>query len=66
MSKTRTRPLRVTVVACTEKPGCYRWVIHGPDGHRSERSSYAFATEAGARASGRSWRRAFEAGQNMA
>ena len=60
------RPYRVRVIACTEKPGCYRWIIHGPGDRRSERSGYAFATAAGARASGQSWRRAFEAGQSMA
>ena len=62
----RLRRYRVRVVVCTEKPGCYHWVIHGPSGQRSERSGYAFATAAGARASGRSWRRAFEQGQGMA
>ncbi len=61
----RTRSHRIDVIACTEKPGCYRWIIYGPGGQPSERSGYAFATVAGAHASGRSWRRAFEAGQGM-
>ena len=66
MWRARIQPYRVSVVPCTEKPGCFRWVIHEAQTLRSEGSSYAFATEAGARASGESWRRAFKAGQDMA
>ena len=51
------RSARVDVVPCTVHKGCFRWVIISADGKRSERSPYAYASAAGARAAGEIRRR---------
>lgn len=51
------------VEACFVDAGCFRWVIRSPDGRRTERSVYSFATRNGARISGEFWLRTFDAGK---
>ncbi|GJD54694.1 hypothetical protein [Methylobacterium dankookense] len=53
----------MSVVPCPVDAGCYRWVVRSPDGRRTERSAYSFATRDGARISGEFWVRTFDAGK---
>lgn len=53
----------MVVESCPVDAGCFRWVIRSPDGRRTERSVYSFATRNGARISGEFWLRTFDAGK---
>jgi hypothetical protein len=48
----RTGGHSVAVVPCGVDRGCFRWTILSDDGRCAERSAYAYATVAGARAVG--------------
>lgn len=52
IARTRTliRGHSVSVFPCPEDRGCFRWAIVSADGRCVERSAYAYAALAGARA----------------
>lgn len=52
----------VAVVPCDSHKGCFRWVILGSDGTCLERSAFAHASVAGARAVGEIRRRELRLG----
>lgn len=58
----RARAATVAVVPCDRQKGCFRWVILGSDGTCLERSAFAHASVAGARAVGEIRRRELRLG----
>lgn len=60
----REQGCSITIVPSETDAGCFRWIIHAPDGRRLMHSPYAFASKAAARLSGECWRQELISGNS--